>query len=96
MIRALVIGTVLAWSVASNACPNCAKGLAEGDARRSTRAQLAYNTSIVFMAGMPFLLTGFFGVTFWRLSRQARMNHPIGPPSSPTSDPQEDRDLPWQ
>ncbi len=54
------------------ACPNCVKGLATKDRQRLAQAQIAYNTSIIFMAGMPFALTGLFGVTFWRLSKQTR------------------------
>jgi hypothetical protein len=33
-------------------------------------SSLAFNTSIFVMASMPFLLTGVFGLTFWRWSRQ--------------------------
>ncbi|MBY0588966.1 hypothetical protein K2X85_17470 [bacterium] len=77
MLRWFVVVLMVAHSVTADACPNCAKGLAAGDRDRGTRTQLAYNTSVVFMAGMPFLLTGFFGVTFWRLSRQPR---PSGQP----------------
>lgn len=70
MRLALMLGWIV-WVGSAAACPNCARGLASKD-RQATRSQVAYNTSIVVMAGMPFALTGFFGITFWRLSRQAR------------------------
>ncbi len=72
MFRIWTISLVLCLASLADACPNCVKGLTAKDRQRSTQAQIAYNTSIVFMAGMPFALTGLFGVTFWRLSKQAR------------------------
>jgi hypothetical protein len=72
MFRIWTISLLLCLVGFADACPNCVKGLAAKDRQRSTQAQIAYNTSIVFMAGMPFALTGLFGFTFWRLSKQAR------------------------
>lgn len=76
MIRsapAVLLALLLATGSSAWGCPNCVRGLSDpGSGTRN--APLAYNTSILFMAGMPFAITGFFGVTFWRLSRRRPEN----------------------
>jgi LytS/YehU family sensor histidine kinase len=63
-VAALAISLAMAAPV--SACPMC-KLAAESSARQPR----AYMFSILFMMGMPMMLTTGFGIAFYRLSRQA-------------------------
>ena len=63
-VAAVVISLAMAAPV--SACPMC-KVAAES----ASRQPRAYMFSILFMMGMPMMLTTGFGIAFYRLSRQA-------------------------
>lgn len=77
-MRLIVLAACFAIVPAVSACPTCARGLASSDARNKANNAAAFNASILFMASMPFAITGFFGITFWRLSRQASETEEAG------------------
>jgi hypothetical protein len=64
LCAALVISLAMAAPV--SACPMCKLA-----AEQAARQPKAYMYSILFMMGMPMMLTTGFGVAFYRLSRQA-------------------------
>jgi LytS/YehU family sensor histidine kinase len=64
LVAAVVIS--LATAAPVSACPMCK--LATESSLRQPRA---YMFSILFMMGMPMMLTTGFGIVFYRLSRQA-------------------------
>jgi LytS/YehU family sensor histidine kinase len=64
LVAAVVIALAMAAPV--SACPMCKVA-----AEQSTRQPRAYMFSILFMMGMPMMLTTGFGIAFYRLSRQA-------------------------
>jgi LytS/YehU family sensor histidine kinase len=64
LVAAVVIS--LATAAPVSACPMCK--LATESSLRQPRA---YMFSILFMMGMPMMLTTGFGIAFYRLSRQA-------------------------
>ncbi len=63
-VAALVISLAMAAPV--SACPMCKVA-----AEQASRQPRAYMFSILFMMGMPMMLTTGFGIAFYRLSRQA-------------------------
>jgi hypothetical protein len=64
LVAALVIALAMAAPV--SACPMCK--LASESASRQPKA---YMYSVLFMMGMPMMLSTGFGIAFYRLSRQA-------------------------
>jgi hypothetical protein len=64
LVAAVVLS--LAMTAPVSACPMCK--LASESSLRQPRA---YMFSILFMMGMPMMLTTGFGIAFYRLSRQA-------------------------
>ena len=64
LVAAVVISLAMAAPV--SACPMCKLA-----AESSLRQPRAYMFSILFMMGMPMMLTTGFGIAFYRLSRQA-------------------------
>lgn len=80
----LCVAAWLAAAPAAYACPNCVRGLAK-DGEQTSSAQLAYSASILFMAGMPFAITTFFGVTFWQLSKRRPQETEGSEPWHPSS-----------
>ena len=64
LVAAVVISLAMAAPV--SACPMCKVA-----AEQSARQPRAYMFSILFMMGMPMMLTTGFGIAFYRLSRQA-------------------------
>lgn len=71
----------LAMAAPVSACPMCK--LAAESASRQPRA---YMYSILFMMSMPMMLTTGFGIAFYRLSRQARMQQQEGGDSTAEAD----------
>ncbi len=67
-ISKLVAAVVLSLAMAApvSACPMCKLA-----SESSSRQPRAYMFSILFMMGMPMMLTTGFGIAFYRLSRQA-------------------------
>jgi hypothetical protein len=63
LVAAAVISLAMAAPV--SACPMCKLA-----AESSLRQPRAYMFSILFMMGMPMMLTTGFGIAFYRLSRQ--------------------------
>jgi LytS/YehU family sensor histidine kinase len=66
---ATICGAALLFFAAAapvSACPMCK--LASESASRQPRA---YMYSVLFMMSMPMIITGGFGIAFYRLSRQA-------------------------
>lgn len=55
----------------ADACPSCAKALAQQQNTPSSGLPAGLAASIVFMMSMPFLLVGFFVTMFFRLRAQA-------------------------
>jgi len=65
-----MLATMLCLPMALQACPLCkdaisSPGSGEGD-EEINNSPLAYNHSIYLMAGMPYLLLGFFGFIIYR------------------------------
>lgn len=78
LVRLLALGLFLAalsWAPAAQACPNCKEAIASaGDVEDDDplREARAYNYSIYFMVGMPYLLLGTVGFFIYRGLRTAQ------------------------
>lgn len=79
VVAALATGFVPGFQESVSACPSC-KAANETDARRPR----AYMYSILFMLAMPATVFTGFGISFYRLSRKARLAQ--GDPAIPGTD----------
>ncbi|MDT8324323.1 MAG: hypothetical protein RRA94_09435 [Bacteroidota bacterium] len=68
IIPTLVLGTLLLMPGLAEACPNC-KEAYMGDGGQSPVAS-GFNTSIIFMMIMPFLVIGGFVLRLWLAQRR--------------------------
>jgi hypothetical protein len=72
----------VAMAAPASACPMCKLA-----SESSSRQPRAYMYSILFMMGMPMMLTSGFGIAFYRLSRQAaRMQQAEAAAAAETAD----------
>lgn len=66
----LAAGWVSTQCGAALACPACAQALDQANSPGVGSMTAAYETSILFMLSMPFVLLAVFSVAFYRLYRK--------------------------
>jgi hypothetical protein len=83
----LALTFLLVMPRAGQACPNCNDIMTANadDGEDPFKEARAFNTSILFMLSVPYVILGIAGIAFWRLHRIRQAQITAAPPPMVTA-----------